>query len=826
VGNSAWSSDFVFRTARPTLAPVISGLVVSYVDDRQAIIRWTTDVETTYELELTTPSGPRVFRSSLFARDHQLEVGTLQAGTGYSFRVTVTNRTGQQASDAKTFRTTNDVTPPSNVSGFRAVYNGVTRAVDLSWNNPTDPDFKHVVITRLSGVSGVADTFVCMTLAGRCSDVSLVGSGPTFTYRAVAVDLVGNESSGALASVVVPRATVEPPVEIVPPTEETPEVTTPSEVLPPILRPTPTAGGETPVAPGEGAGVTPSGGEVSSTTDPVVPAAATTTPDLPTDPAAGGEGSLLLMPEFFLSEAVVASPDRSGIRSALLLRPIQLRLPITSLPTALRAAQVQTGDGAIYQLAYRESLGAYVSDFLIEGAPGQIQTLRVQAVASDNRTWEGRYPFRLVAPGQVSDISDRNRSTPVAGVTVEISSQALGGSILNVQTDVSGRYAAILARGAYRIKISKEGFRSYDETVQVETGILAKDIQLRRSVMGLSELIDPNASLAENVDHLVNEAALVLEAVRQPEVQKVTESVVAPVVVVATLGTTATAVTGFAAFNYLRFLFTQPLLLIRRRRRQSWGVVYNALSKQPVELAIVRLMKAGTNFALQTRITDAQGRFSFFVPPGSYTIQIQKPGYQFPSTYLKEARIDVDFVDLYHGEAIEVKEPVTISPNIPLDPIVKEETPKAILRRQYWRKLQSALSISGIVIALAAIVISPSWPMIGFAVFQIATYALFRRLAVPPAPQRWGIVYDNDGKHPLTKAVVRIFDKKFNKLLETQITSKDGTYGFFAAKGVYYLTAEKPGYERYLSTDIDLTQAKDTYIDHRFTLKKGAQLVH
>jgi hypothetical protein len=111
--------------------------------------------------------------------------------------------------------------------------------------------------------------------------------------------------------------------------------------------------------------------------------------------------------------------------------------------------------------------------------------------------------------------------------------------------------------------------------------------------------------------------------------------------------------------------------------------------------------------------------------------------------------------------------------------------------------------------------------MIGFAVFQIATYALFRRLAIPAAPKRWGIVYDSDGKIPLAKAIVRIFDKKFNKLLETQITSKDGTYGFFAAKGHYYLTAEKPGYERYLSADLDLTKAEDTYIDHRFSLKRA-----
>ena len=51
---------------------------------------------------------------------------------------------------------------------------------------------------------------------------------------------------------------------------------------------------------------------------------------------------------------------------------------------------------------------------------------------------------------------------------------------------------------------------------------------------------------------------------------------------------------------------------------------------------------------------------------------------------------------------------------------------------------------------------------------------------------------------------MRVFDRKYNKLLETQVTDRDGKYAFFAGKNIYYVTADLPGYERFVSPEIDL----------------------
>lgn len=832
--NTAWSTDQFFQTLPveplpPPAALVISRLRVLSVDDQQAVITWTTNVSALGEVQIGATSTGQIFSETLASRTHSVTVTGLVSGTNYSFRAIATTAAGERVVlEGAGFRTLNDRTPPTNVLDFQGVYVTSTRRVELRWVNPPEADLKFVTITRLSGAAGSGERFICQTREGVCTDAPLLGGGSVM-YRAVVHDLQGNRSSGVIVTVIVPASAASPARPSVARPSVVPPPAAPVEgelSLPPILRPRPmdTRSVES----------TTERVFVPTTTDDVViESASTSTPvtgvtelsqTVPLE-----EEAFVLSPEFFLSSVVPATPDRGGIRSALTGRSVQVQLPIAGLAVSLSQAQIQIGGGPLYQFAYRESVGAFVSDLSFDRTKGELQRVRIQAVTSGGQAWEGSYLFHVWPAARVMEAGAKSGLGLIAGANIEIIASDSGVTVARIVTDKDGQYSEILPNGRYRLRIQKEGYRTEEQNVRVETGVLLQDIQLRRSVRALSQVWDARAPLQENLRSLGSEALLAgeigLEAVRQPEVQQVAREVVAPVAVAATVGTTAVAVNGFNLLNYLRFLFTQPLLLIRRRKRQSWGVVYNALSKQPIELAIVRLMKAGTAFALQTRITDAQGRFSFFVTPGSYTIQVQKPGFQFPTVYLKDERLDVDLADLYHGEEIKVTGPVTISPNIPVDPRVKEETPKAILQKRYWRKAQSLLGMGGIFVGFAAVVISPTVFMAGFALLQVASYALFRRLAVPPAPKRWGIVYDAEGKKPLEKTVVRVFDKKFNKLLETQITSKDGTYGFFAAKGHYYLTAEKPGYERYLSADLDLTKAADTYIDYRFELKRAGAVV-
>jgi len=103
---------------------------------------------------------------------------------------------------------------------------------------------------------------------------------------------------------------------------------------------------------------------------------------------------------------------------------------------------------------------------------------------------------------------------------------------------------------------------------------------------------------------------------------------------------------------------------------------------------------------------------------------------------------------------------------------------------------------------------------------QVGFYFLFRRLALPAKARPWGKIYNSSTKQPIKGAVVRIFDKKFNKLLETMLTGERGRYGFFADKNTFYITVEAEGYEKYTSKDIDLVRTKkETVVDFDVALK-------
>ncbi|MEK7648498.1 MAG: PKD domain-containing protein [Patescibacteria group bacterium] len=71
---------------------------------------------------------------------------------------------------------------------------------------------------------------------------------------------------------------------------------------------------------------------------------------------------------------------------------------------------------------------------------------------------------------------------------------------------------------------------------------------------------------------------------------------------------------------------------------------------------------------------------------------------------------------------------------------------------------------------------------------------LFSILGFRKRRKPWGVVYDAAAKEPIDLAVVRLFDKKTNKLVETQVTDKHGRFSFLTTPGTYSLSIAKPPY--------------------------------
>ncbi len=68
-------------------------------------------------------------------------------------------------------------------------------------------------------------------------------------------------------------------------------------------------------------------------------------------------------------------------------------------------------------------------------------------------------------------------------------------------------------------------------------------------------------------------------------------------------------------------------IILEAKRCPSYGLVRDAITRVPIDLAVVRLYEQGTNKLVLTRVTNGQGKFFALPPPGVYTITVTKPGY-------------------------------------------------------------------------------------------------------------------------------------------------------------------------------------------------------
>ncbi|MBI5023164.1 MAG: hypothetical protein HZC05_03335, partial [Candidatus Magasanikbacteria bacterium] len=396
-----------------------------------------------------------------------------------------------------------------------------------------------------------------------------------------------------------------------------------------------------------------------------------------------------------------------------------------------------------------------------------------------------------------------------------------------------GLFSFLVPAGSYLLQIEKDGYSTEKINLISDGVIIHPSVELLFVPPLLKDVIDLSAPVVENLQNIVKNLGekaqfinkkigkevgqsaqkIIGEAekiIANPENQKTAEQVVAPVVAGAAAAAATASVGWVSLLSYLRFLFTQPALLFKRRKRKNWGVIYNSLTKLPVGLMTVRLIDAVSGRIVQSRVTDGEGRYAFFPAVGTYKLEISADQFDFPSRFFGGLLEDGQFVDLYHGEIIEVKEKgATITANIPLDPAGAERPVGHLIWQLAWRRIQNVLSVISLIVAVGFAVWVPGIITGGLLAVQMAFYALFRHLAIPPKPKNWGIIYDEHTRLPLVQAIARIFDRQYNKLLETQVTDKSGRYAFLVGRNEYYVTYEKNGYEKKQSVLIDLKNSSE-----------------
>ena len=410
--------------------------------------------------------------------------------------------------------------------------------------------------------------------------------------------------------------------------------------------------------------------------------------------------------------------------------------------------------------------------------------------------------------GEVYELVNGER-VPVSGAVVtvyEVGSGALEawdaseyGQENPLLSGESGRFGWYVPNGTYTVYATKSGYEEASLTVTVRGNVLVGNLELTREREPIMVL------------DILNLEQWLPDILQSPEAQTVAD-VVAPVSTVAAVGSVALLATSFNLFNWLRYLFTSLFLLFNRKRRRAYGVVYNAVTKLPVGLATVRLFSMPDHRLVKTTVTDPNGKYYMLAQPGTYRFEVIKPGFISPSSYLSGLRQDGKYLDLYTGQDVVVNDKDTsITANIPLDPSdsPKYHTPRALAGKRLLRSAQMALAPLGLLFACVALVTSPSplnWLLL---IAQVLVLGASLVLAKSKKPKSWGIVYDAQTRSPVGNTVIRLFEPKYNKLVESTLSDGFGRYSFLLGPNEYYVSFSKPGYSEKIVRPIDYTKKSE-----------------
>ncbi|MFP4539348.1 MAG: carboxypeptidase-like regulatory domain-containing protein [Candidatus Paceibacterota bacterium] len=256
-----------------------------------------------------------------------------------------------------------------------------------------------------------------------------------------------------------------------------------------------------------------------------------------------------------------------------------------------------------------------------------------------------------------------------------------------------------------------------------------------------------------------------------------------------------------------------------RRRSKPWGVVYDSVTKQPIDPAYVQL-EDEKGEEVDMSITDIDGRYGFLVEPGKYKMKVNKSNYIFPSEKLKAKNSDDIYNNLYFGETFGVNEKdAVIDKNIPMDPADFDwnefaKLNKNILKYYSYADMFKAVIFKwlfhiGFIVAIVALILMPN--VYNIAIVGLYVFLFFLRL-VGLKPRHYGRVVRETDRTPLSYAVVRVCMAKSGREVSKAVCDKYGRYFALASDGEYYVKIDrKTGEDRY----------ENIYTSEPFMVTKG-----
>jgi hypothetical protein len=232
-----------------------------------------------------------------------------------------------------------------------------------------------------------------------------------------------------------------------------------------------------------------------------------------------------------------------------------------------------------------------------------------------------------------------------------------------------------------------------------------------------------------------------------------------------------------------------------RRKRRPWGTVYDAVTKRPIDPAYISVRQHGREVA--SAITDIDGRYSLFLPPGQYQFVVNKSHYHFPSLYLQGRTSDELYNNLYFGGEIEVQEGEAATWNIPLDPIDFDWNEFAKNRwnlfKLYSHQQLTRVRVTNVIygVGLSVTLVSLAFLPNYFNIAALFIYILLYIFTFRRGRRRLLKIRRESTGEPVPFSIIRFFLADIHQEVKSVVADEFGRFNVLLRPGTYYLVIDE-----------------------------------
>lgn len=422
----------------------------------------------------------------------------------------------------------------------------------------------------------------------------------------------------------------------------------------------------------------------------------------------------------------------------------------------------------------------------------------------------------LLPPTIVNDPSDTSTNN-AALMGMSYPNSRIDLTLTRNDTDVSQGTTNTNASGYWYYKRSDLPAGKYKVVAKSVFGSLISDISQEIYFEILGVAVPP--VVTEVVDQVIESLPDFIETaiLEQPET---VAKVLAPIA--------AVPVIGFWLKDLIALLIRLFLGILHffgwHKERRRFGVVYDSVTKKPLERAIVRLYQVMNDKLVikETEVTGTNGEFAFLPAAGRYKIMVTRSEYTFPSSIIKARNSDGEYRNLYHGEIFEIKEGDSVEISVPMDrgqvKLDWKFRVKDILTK-VWRVIGWVMLIVGLLFAVRSLMLNVTAINISVLVFYIAMifWNIFNGVRVIRGVS---VVVDEKTKKGIMGVGIAVYEVTYQRLVQRRFSDAKGRFLLILPAGKYRIEASTLGYQEYKGSVIEVKGEKAKSVRIKIGLKK------